>query len=53
MLKILGPNKGADKPASHDAVAPYKSISRKKFNSERKLFRCVRQKWRKTIINDA
>lgn len=53
MLKFLGPNKDADKPASHDAEAPYTSISRKKFSSERKLFRCVRQKWRKAIINDA
>lgn len=51
MLKIPGPNKDAAKPASHDAVAPYKSISRALY--ERKLFRCVRRKWRKTIINDA
>lgn len=51
MLKILGPNKDAAEPASHDAVAPDKSIRRALY--ERKLFRCDRRKWRKTIINDA
>lgn len=51
MLKILGPNKDAAKPASHDAVAPDKSIRRALY--ERRLFRCDRRKWRKTIINDA